>query len=134
MVMPTATIGVHTEIVTLVTTYHTRPGSQPEVLQNLKQFVRKHLSFQAGFVSSSLHVSQDGARILNYCQWSSILDFQKTISNPDIQPFLHQLATLARNETTVYLVDSVEHIDEEADFDQINHFMYPGEMGISREI
>jgi quinol monooxygenase YgiN len=134
MTQPSTSIEADSRVVTLITTYHTRPSTQREVLQTLKQFVHRHLGFQMGFVSSTVHVSEDGTRILNYVQWSTLADFQRMITRPEVQSLLQQLTRLARNEMAIYRVDHVEHCTESVDTSYSKHMLPQGEMGISREI
>ncbi|PSB61618.1 antibiotic biosynthesis monooxygenase, partial [Chroococcidiopsis cubana CCALA 043] len=40
---------------------------------------------QPGFVSSSLHKSLDGIRVLNYAQWKTLEDYKAFLNNSEIQ-------------------------------------------------
>ncbi len=55
-------------IVTQITTVKVEPAHQAEVLQLMTERAR-FMARQPGFISVSLHRSQDGSHIVNYIQW-----------------------------------------------------------------
>ena len=55
-------------VVTQITTVKMRPDNQDEVLGLMKERAR-FMSGQPGFVSVSLHRSEDGSHVVNYIQW-----------------------------------------------------------------
>jgi heme-degrading monooxygenase HmoA len=57
-------------IVTQITTVKTTPENQDEVIQLMQERAR-FMSTQPGFVSVSLHRSQDRSHVVNYIQWTS---------------------------------------------------------------
>ena len=56
-------------IVTQITTVKLPPGKQDEVLELMKERAR-FMAGQPGFVSVSLHRSEDGSHVVNYVQWT----------------------------------------------------------------
>jgi heme-degrading monooxygenase HmoA len=56
-------------IVTQITTVDVDPERQDEVLQVMTERA-KFMATQPGFVSISLHRSEDGNHVVNYIQWS----------------------------------------------------------------
>jgi quinol monooxygenase YgiN len=56
-------------IVTQITTVKMRPDNQDEVLKLMKERAR-FMARQPGFVSVSLHRSEDGSHVVNYVQWT----------------------------------------------------------------
>jgi quinol monooxygenase YgiN len=56
-------------IVTQITTVKTEPDTQDEVLSLMKERAR-FMSRQPGFVSVSLHRSEDRTHVVNYVQWT----------------------------------------------------------------
>ena len=56
-------------IVTQITTVKMRPDNQDEVLKLMKERAR-FMAKQPGFVSVSLHRSEDGSHVVNYIQWT----------------------------------------------------------------
>ena len=58
----------HSDIVTQITTVKVPPTNQPEVLELMAERAR-FMATQPGFVSVSLHRSEDGSHVVNYVQW-----------------------------------------------------------------
>ena len=56
-------------IVTQITTVKTNPGNLDEVIALMKERAR-FMARQPGFVSISLHRSEDGSHVVNYVQWT----------------------------------------------------------------
>ncbi len=56
-------------IVTQITTVKMRPDNQDDVLALMKERAR-FMAGQPGFVSVSLHRSEDGTHVVNYLQWT----------------------------------------------------------------
>ena len=56
-------------IVTQITTVKMDPDNQDEVLALMKERAR-FMAMQPGFVSVSLHRSEDGSHVVNYVQWT----------------------------------------------------------------
>lgn len=57
-------------IVTQITTVKLPPDNQEEVLELMTERAR-FMATQPGFVSVSLHRSEDGGHVVNYIQWTS---------------------------------------------------------------
>jgi quinol monooxygenase YgiN len=57
------------DIVTQITTVKVPPDNQTEVLDLMTERAR-FMAKQPGFVSVSLHKSEDGGHIVNYVQWT----------------------------------------------------------------
>jgi len=58
-----------TDIVTQITTIKVPPDNQSEVLALMTERAR-FMATQPGFVSVSLHKSEDGSHVVNYVQWT----------------------------------------------------------------
>jgi len=58
------------DIVTQITTVKMSPEHQSEVLQLMEERA-KFMAKQPGFVSVSLHKSEDGSHVVNYVQWTN---------------------------------------------------------------
>ena len=56
-------------IVTQITTVTVEPDNQDEVLALMKERAQ-FMARQPGFVSVSLHRSEDGTHVVNYVQWT----------------------------------------------------------------
>lgn len=75
------TISTNNDIVTLVVVFSVDPAQQQklieDIIENLETVVKKH----SGFVSSSIHKSIDGSRVVNYVQWKTREDFEAYLKN-----------------------------------------------------
>src|SRR5262245_3751661 len=58
------------DIVTQITTVKVPPAHQAEVLELMEQRAR-FMARQPGFISISLHKSEDGSHLVNYVQWTN---------------------------------------------------------------
>ena len=58
----------NTQLVTQITTVRLQPETQAEVLRLMTERAR-FMATQPGFVSVSLHRSDDGSHVVNYVQW-----------------------------------------------------------------
>jgi heme-degrading monooxygenase HmoA len=56
-------------VITQITTVTVEPDNQDEVLALMKERA-KFMARQPGFVSVSLHRSEDGTHVVNYVQWT----------------------------------------------------------------
>ncbi len=56
------------DVVTQITTVKVSPKNQSEVLTLMEERAR-FMASQPGFVSVSLHRSEDGSHVVNYVQW-----------------------------------------------------------------
>jgi heme-degrading monooxygenase HmoA len=59
----------NTQLVTQITTVRLQPETQAEVLRLMTERAR-FMATQPGFVSVSLHRSDDGSHVVNYVQWT----------------------------------------------------------------
>jgi heme-degrading monooxygenase HmoA len=56
------------DVVTQITTVKVPPKNQSEVIELMEERAR-FMATQPGFVSVSLHRSEDGSHVVNYVQW-----------------------------------------------------------------
>lgn len=64
-------VAATTELVTLVDVYHCEPAQQPALAELLERALEAAHRPEPGFISGSLHRSQDGGRVAVYAQWQS---------------------------------------------------------------
>src|SRR5207302_8619085 len=68
--VPMPEIRETSNVVTQITTVKLPPNNQSEILQLMQE--RAHfMATQPGFVSVSLHRSEDGSHVVNYVQWKN---------------------------------------------------------------
>lgn len=57
------------DIVTMIHIYETTPDTQQSVFDGLREGLEAYGRRMAGHLSSSIHMSLDGARVASYSQW-----------------------------------------------------------------
>ena len=69
----------------------------------------KHLS---GFISTNIHQSLDGTRVVNYAQWRSQEDFEAIFDNRDMLPHFKAALNLSvsENDGHLYKVVRIENL------------------------
>src|SRR5262245_44632388 len=72
------------DIVTQITTVKTTPDNQSEVLEVMTERAR-FMATQPGFVSISLHRSEDGSHIVNYVQWTNRNKLEAAHHSPEFR-------------------------------------------------
>jgi heme-degrading monooxygenase HmoA len=60
----------NSDVVTQITTVKLPSNNQPEILKLMQERAR-FMATQPGFVSVSLHRSEDGSHVVNYVQWKN---------------------------------------------------------------
>jgi quinol monooxygenase YgiN len=96
------------DIVTQITTVKTSPENQSEVLQLMEERA-KFMAKQPGFVSVSLHKSEDGSHIVNYVQWMNRQKLEAAHHSPEFRKQRPRFGELIREaEPCLYQVAHVE--------------------------
>jgi hypothetical protein len=72
-----------------------------DLLTQATDSIIKHLP---GFVSTSIHKSADGARVVNYAQWRAKSDLEAMLNNPEAQAHIRPIMTIAQSDAHVYNV------------------------------
>ena len=81
-------------LVTQITTIQVDPDKQDEVLQLMSE--RAHyMAQQPGFISISLHRSQDGNHVVNYVQWSDRQKLEAAHHSPEFRKRWPQFGQMA---------------------------------------
>ena len=71
-------------VVTQITTVAVDPKNQSEALELMKERA-KFMATQPGFVSVSLHRSEDGSHIVNYVQWTNRNKLEAAHHSPEFR-------------------------------------------------
>jgi quinol monooxygenase YgiN len=98
------TISKDSKLVTLINVFTGAPDHQQEVVDLLARATETSVRHAPGFISSSLHRSLDGTKVVMYAQWRSVKDYQAMRENPAPVPYLQQALALARFEPGMYEV------------------------------
>ena len=77
-------IRANNDIVTQITTVKVPPDKQPEVLKLMEERAR-FMATQPGFISVSLHRSDDGGHVVNYVQWTNRQKLEAAHHSPEFR-------------------------------------------------
>jgi heme-degrading monooxygenase HmoA len=95
-------------VVTQITTVKLPPDNQDEVLELMEERAR-FMAKQPGFVSVSLHRSEDGTHVINYVQWTNRDKLMQAHHSPEFRKKWPQFGRLADEiEPCLYEVVHVE--------------------------
>ena len=96
------------DIVTQITTVKTTPDNQSEVLEVMTERAR-FMATQPGFVSISLHRSEDGSHIVNYVQWANRNKLEAAHHSPEFRKKWPRFGELVKEaEPCLYQVVHIE--------------------------
>ncbi|HEY7245032.1 MAG TPA: antibiotic biosynthesis monooxygenase family protein [Xanthobacteraceae bacterium] len=101
-------IRANSDVVTQITTVKMPAGNQDEVLDLMEQRAR-FMASQPGFVSVSLHRSEDGTHVVNYVQWRNREQLAAAHHSPEFRKKWPRFGELIREaEPCLYNVSHVE--------------------------
>ena len=98
------TIAKNNDVITVIIIFAVEPERQQELINIIVEFVETEVKHQPGFVSSSIHKSLDGVRVMNYAQWQSREDYEAFVNNSEVQSQGAKLANFHLLESHVYEV------------------------------
>ncbi|NEU71905.1 antibiotic biosynthesis monooxygenase [Hassallia byssoidea VB512170] len=98
------TIAKNNDVITVIIIFAVEPERQQELVDTIVEFVEKGVKHQPGFVSSSIHKSIDGVRVMNYAQWKTQEDYQAFINNSELRQLGAKLSQFQIHESHVYEV------------------------------
>ena len=90
-----ARIDAAADIFTLINTFHTSRERQDAIVTSLQHFTATVAQTLPGFVGSSVHVSLDGTRVVNYVQWQRRADLQAMLALPAARAHMAEVGALA---------------------------------------
>jgi quinol monooxygenase YgiN len=109
-----ATIREGAQIHTLIVVFTVEPAQQDALVRHLRGLAAEHSQFD-GFVSCSIHRSQDGTRVAEYIQWRSAADMEAVLDTPEGRAQVAESSQIALDhDAHVYQVLSVTEADASA--------------------
>lgn len=93
--VPTATVDAGSDVMTLINVFNARPGAQQRLVDVLCEAGRTVMPTMPGFISASVHRSDDSTSVVNYVQWRSKEDFQAMLAHEAALPHLQEAASMA---------------------------------------
>jgi quinol monooxygenase YgiN len=92
------------QVATLINVFTVDPKDQQRLVDLLTQATDSIIKHLPGFVSTSIHKSADGARVVNYAQWRAKSDLEAMLNNPEAQAHIRPIMTIAQSDAHVYNV------------------------------
>jgi Antibiotic biosynthesis monooxygenase len=89
-------------IVTLINVFTVDPANQPRLVELLTRATDGLVNRAPGFISSTLHRSIDGTKVIMYARWLTAEDYQAMRQDPRPLPFLQEALTIAKFEPGIY--------------------------------
>ena len=87
-----ATISDKQDCLTVMVTFECAAEQQGTLADMVRAYIQDFISQQAGLLSSHLHLSLCGTRVVNYAQWRSMDDFkafgEKARQRPELSALL----------------------------------------------
>jgi len=107
------TISKEPNIVTLINDVTVEPENQQRLVELFAEMTENIMCKQPGFISSNIHKSLDGEKVVIYAQWRSEEDFRAVFKRPEVLSQLPERAVfskLVKSETVVlYEVCYINH-------------------------
>lgn len=80
-----ATISVPSKVYTLVNVFTVAPEHQAKLYEHLVDMTEDVIKHFPGFISANIHLSHDGAHVVNYAQWDNEDSFRAMHADPRLQ-------------------------------------------------
>jgi heme-degrading monooxygenase HmoA len=92
-----------TNSIILINTFIVKDSSKQQkvadMLENAsKQIISKHY----GFISTRIHKSLDGTKVMSYVQWENIDAIEKMLNDPSAIIHMNDIASMAKAGRTLY--------------------------------
>jgi antibiotic biosynthesis monooxygenase (ABM) superfamily enzyme len=102
------TIQQHSPYATLINVFAVAPEQSRQLAELLRVATDEVMRYIPGFVSANIHLSTDGARVVNYAQWNSAEAFHAMMHNPTAREHMEKCADVATSiDPHLYTVESV---------------------------
>ncbi|MDB5957715.1 antibiotic biosynthesis monooxygenase family protein [Ramlibacter sp.] len=94
----TPKINADAELTTLVNVFSVAPEDRDRLVALLREGTEQWICKVPGFVSSSLHVSRDGRRVVIYGQWRSADGIAAMRQRPEMPAYFEGVKAIAQME------------------------------------
>jgi heme-degrading monooxygenase HmoA len=88
--------------VTFINVFTVTQANQHRLIDLLTRATHGFVNRAPGFISSTLHRSIDGTKVIMYARWRSMEDYQSMRHDPGPLPFLQEALTFATFEPGIY--------------------------------
>jgi heme-degrading monooxygenase HmoA len=105
-----STIVAGDDVLTVINTLTCPEVRQNDLVEALDRATTEVFEKLDGFISSSLHVSLDHTRVVNYLQWRSVKDFDNAQQHAEVREHLDEIMAIAESaDPRLFHVRSVHH-------------------------
>ena len=84
----------------MIDAFEVEPSRQEELVELLRQATEQVMRHVPGFVSSSIHRSLDGKRVVNYAQWETLPKLEQMPSYPGARTHMEKAAKVATSSSS----------------------------------
>ena len=97
------------DVVTLINVFTVAPEDQQHLLDLLVEATESVMNKLPGFVSTNLHKSFDGTRVVNYAQWRSVEAFEAMLTDSEAIVHMKEAEKIAEKiEPRLYEVSFID--------------------------
>lgn len=95
-------IKVDKEIITLINVFTVDPSKQQQLVDALIETTKHVWRLQDGYISASIHKSQDRKKVVNYVQYKGKEAFDKRLDNPEAIVRMNKVLSIAKADGHLY--------------------------------
>ena len=96
------TINIDKDIITLINVFTVDPSKQQQLVDALVETTKQVWRLQDGYVSASIHKSQDMKKVINYVQYKGKEAFDKRLDNPEAIIRMNKVLSMAKADGHLY--------------------------------
>jgi len=95
-------IKIDKDIITLINVFTVDPSKQQQLIDALVETTKQVWRLQDGYVSASIHKSQDMRKVVNYIQYKGKEAFDKRLDNPEAIIRMNKVLSMAKADGHLY--------------------------------
>jgi quinol monooxygenase YgiN len=104
------TIRAMDQMVTLINVCTVGPQDQQALIDIFKEGTEAWISKMPGYISTSLHKSTDGRKVVIYSQWQNAQSIGVMRDSVDMGPYMKRISALATLDSTICEVIYTRHV------------------------
>jgi quinol monooxygenase YgiN len=89
---------------TVINVFTVSPENQSDLVRLLGEMTERAVRHIPGFLTTSIHVSIDGTKVVNYAQWENGEALGGLFANPDAQQYMGQITSISESDPGFYKV------------------------------
>lgn len=95
-------IKIDKDIITLINVFTVDPSKQQQLVDALVETTIQVWRLQDGYISASIHKSQDMKKVVNYVQYRGKEAFDKRLDNPEAVVHMNKVLSMAKADGHLY--------------------------------